>query len=338
MKFDPNVSWFYKYPNSQFGIEFDFTNDLSTGDSLSTCTASIYTDDPVPEDKTGSMISNKAISSPNVTFDISGGVVNTYNIKLVGVTAGNKKFTHYITCDVFGDITLNSKLGDSNANSYVTLQEANKYIRNKYGHTSLWDTLDKEAKKRVLIEAGKDMEIFNYSGEKYYDTQALEFPRDDHDVVTGNCATPITINSFRNISLKSDTYMTYPSNYWVTGAIHITEATPLNDIRLIELSNVTTGSLTITEDFSGTPTTNTEFIVFTPIDQNIKNAQCEQVLYILDNSSDTLQNYKAVAKTVKIGDVRVDFKDFGVSKISISAQAKKLLSRWVRKNLRYARA
>jgi len=338
-KMDSSNDWFYKYPNDTFAIDFSFANDISSGDSLASCTATIF--DSSNTDKTASMISSTTVSDPSVTFNISDGVADSsYNIKLVGTTTNGKKFTHYIQCEVFGTITLNSKLGDPNANSYVTLEQTNDFIRNKYGHTSIWDTLNTEAKKRTLIEAAQDMENFNYVGEKYYDAQALQHPRDDHDVVSGDVGTPCTLNSFRNTSLKSTTYLKFPQNHWKFSSIHITAGTPLNDIRLVSKSNVTTGSITVTENFSATPNINTDFKLFAPIDIKIRDAQCLQALYILKNSGDTsLEMYKNMnARKIKIGDVQVDFKDTGLTKISFSPEARKLLSPWIRRGLRYGRA
>jgi len=338
MKMSHEVDWVYKYPADKFNIEYDFTNDLDV-DTLASVTASVYNSS---ESLVSGMISAAIVSTPDAIITLGGGTAGeTYNIKVVGTSSTYKKYTHYIKCEVFGNTTINTKLGDSGANSYVTLKEANDYIRSKYGHDSRWDTLTIEGKKHVLLESAKEINYFNFIGEKYYETQALEFPRDDHDVITGNCGTPITRISFKNTSLKSSTYNKYPTDFWKSGTCHITTGTPLYDVRNINTSNALTGLITLTASLSGTPTTNTKFKIFEPLDSNIKNAQCEQALYILDNQhAETLQSYRDIgAKSVTIGEVSVDFVTSGSSeRVAISPLAKKLLSRWIRKNLKIARA
>lgn len=343
MKFTHENSWFYKFPNDQFLVEYSFANVLDTGDTVASFTASIY--DVDGDDKTASMISSTQVSSPYVYFKVGDGTANkTYNIKIAGQTTLNKTYVYYLNCEVFGETVFNTKLGDSSNNSYVTLEEANDYIRSTYGHNSKWDTLSEEGKKRVLVEAGREINAFNFRGEKYYSTQGMEFPRDTHEVITGNCATPITINSFSNTRLKSSTYGRYPTDYWKYGTCHITSGTPVYDIRNIDNSHTVTGVITTADDFSATPTENTQFVVFAPIHKDIKFAQCEQAISIIDNSDTTsLQKYRNLgADSVTIGEVSVRFGSGGMftgSKgVVIAPSTNKLLSRFIRKNIRIWRA
>jgi len=232
----------------------------------------------------------------------------------------------------------NIKLGDVNQNSYVTATLANTYFGNRRDTTE-WDNLSTVNKDVVLKQSAKDLDIFNYIDEKYYDNQGLQFPRDSHKVVTGNCGTPITPNSFRHTNLYSTTYMKYPTDYWLYGSVHITLGTALYDTRLVASSCVTTGSLTVTENFSATPTSNSKFIVFAPIDKNIQDAQCEQALFILKNSNAAnLLSYRELGiETSRIGDVEVTFKKGVTNMIPISSETKKLLSSWIKRRYRVGR-
>ena len=340
MKMDLTTDWFYKYPADSFSISYNFTNDISTGDTLASCTASIY--DSSNNDKTASMISSTSVTTPRVSFTISSGTGGeTYSVKLLGETVAARKFTHYLTCDVFGVLVLNNKLGDVNANSYVTLDQANNYIRDKYGHNNVWDTLSTEGKKRVLIEATNDMDSFNYVGEKYYDSQKLQFPRDDNEKVSGDCATPFTENSFLNANLYNTTYGKIQADYWKYGTCHITAGTPIYDIRQITSSSATNGMVTMLDDFTATPNANTDFIIFAPLDKEIQDAQCEQTLYIIKNTSiESLQDYKSIgAESVKIGDTSIKFREGGSStKTAVSSTTRKLLSRWIKRAFTILRA
>lgn len=339
MKMDSSVKYFWKYPDEEFTIEFSFENNIASGDSLSTANVTITDDEGT--DHTSTMIDSVSVSSPYVYFDISGGTSDvTYNIKIKATTTQGKTLLSYVKCEVFGGVTLTTYIGGSTSNSYVTLTEANKYIRSKYKHSSLWDTLSEEGKKRVLIEAARIIDTFNYNGDKYYDSQALQFPRDDHETVTGNPATPITATSFYHTSLYSTTYGVYPDNYWKYGTCHITEGTPLYDIRQIVSSDSTNGKIVVSPSFSATPTTNTGFIIFAPINKRIKDAQCEQAEFIVRNANlDDLISYKEIgARVIRIGDTRVDFDTGSTTKLPISPIAKKLVSQFIRKRQRYARA
>jgi hypothetical protein len=341
-KFNYENSYFYLFKDEDFTIAYDFTNNIASGDSLSSATVSIA--DSNGTDYTSTMIANESVSSPDVTFTVQNPPASgVYEIKIVAVTANSNSHVGKIICEVFESETLVTYLAGPSSNSYVTLKEANDYIREIRGHTDTWDTLSLEGRKRALIQACKDIDKFNFIGKKYYDNQALEFPRDNHDTITGDCATPLTSTSFKCTSFTEDTYGSYKSNtnFWRYGTVHITAATPLYDIRNIDTSNITTDVITVTATFTATPTGNTDFIAFEPLDPNIKLAQCYQALHILENEGgNTLYNYKSAgAKEVQIGDVRVKFSGSGGSMSrNISSKAKQMLSGWIERYRKVLRA
>lgn len=237
-------------------------------------------------------------------------------------------------------MSLNSKLADSSQNSYVTATQANVYFQTKIDSEN-WDALSTTAsKENVLIEAARMLEFFNYKESKYYDTQGLSFPFASHETVTGNCATPATINSFKHSDLYSTTYGEYPQNFWKFGSVHIVAGTPLNDIRLIATSNETTGSIVVTENFSTTCNATTEFIVFAPIQDEVKYAQLEQALYLLDtNQLKEAKLYSDIgAKYIRLGDAAVSYHENVMGKMLISPIAKRLLSAFINKNLKVVRS
>ena len=75
-------------------------------------------------------------------------------------------------------------------------------------------------------------------------------------------------------------------------------------------------------------------------DVDIKAAQCEEALFLLQNADmEDLLGYREMgADYIKIGDVSVSFGTSTHSKLVISPKAKKLISRWIRKRLRVGRA
>lgn len=245
-------------------------------------------------------------------------------------------------------MALIAKLGHPNQNSYVTLQQANDYFDNRRDVTE-WDNLNSAAKEEVLIQAAYDISDYNFVGEKWYESQGLPFPRSvrtgelgnlSHEIVTGNCGTPITVNSFRHTSLWSTTYGKYPTSYWKYGTVHITAGTAARSIVNVASSNVSNGSITLSENLGDTPTINSSFIIFAPIDYKIARAQFEQALYLIKNTDiETLNNLKELGvKRVEIGRARLDFSGGVSDRATIAPEARKLLSRWIRSQVRIGRA
>lgn len=345
-KFDHENSYFYMLNDEEFVVEFDFTNNIASGDSLASI-QSLTIKNTDGTDYSSTMITGSSVSSPDIIFTVVGSAAPTagvYEISILAKTTNSKYHRGNITCEIFEGVTLNEQLADPSANSYVSLAEANEYIRNARGHATKWDTLSVEGRKRLLIQACRDIDTFNFIGKKYYDFQALEFPRNDHSVITGDVGTPITVNSFKNTGFTSDTYGSYKSNtnYWKYGTVHITAATPLGEIKQISANNITTDVITLASNFSATPTTNSDFIAFEPLDPKIKNAQCEHALHIIENEGGgTLQNYISIgARRVQIGDTEVDFgADSGKSMTrGVSSRSKQLLSEWIQRYRKLARA
>ena len=343
MKFNYQNDFIQKYPSDTFAVKVSFKSLYITGDTIASCIASIY--DSTDVDKTASMISSVVASTPHTaSLKLSKGTAGkTYLLKAVSWTATHYQYTKYLTCDVYGTVTLNSKLAAPDANSYVTLTEADDYIRSKRGHSSTWDTLSQEGKKRILIEACKDINRFNFINDSYYSNQALPFPDDTHETVSGDVATPLSNIRIKNTNLSSDTYGSgkYNHNYWQYGTVHITAATPLRDVRNVASSNAVTDIISLDAALSATPTANTDFIIFAPLDINVKYAQIEQALFIVETEgSKSIFRAKAIGvEETQIGDVRIRFQRGASSqKIALSPISHKLLSRYFRRAFRIGRA
>lgn len=222
-------------------------------------------------------------------------------------------------------------------NSYVTLAEANTYFGNRYD-TSNWDGLSTDNKEALLVQAARDIDLGNFTGNKYYDSQSMQFPRDDHETVDGNCASG-SLTKFKHTDLKSDTYGEIPSNYWKYGSVHFTSATLENEIYSIASSDV---NGFVYADYSATPTSTTKFIVFAPVDSLIKSAQCEQAHYILEHGLESYAEMRALGlEQLAIGDVSVRPRGrgdrMGTTPV-MCLRAKKLMSRYFRKGVRIGRA
>ena len=77
--------------------------------------------------------------------------------------------------------TINATIKDANANSYVTLTEANSYFETVPDSTT-WDNKTVDQKNRSLIAATRWIDSFVYYGDRCDDGQALKFPRNNYQV------------------------------------------------------------------------------------------------------------------------------------------------------------
>ena len=86
--------------------------------------------------------------------------------------------------------TINATIKDANANSYVTLTEANTYFETGPDSTT-WDNKTVDQKNRSLISATRWIDSFVYYGDRCDDGQALKFPRNNYQVdgVELSCST-----------------------------------------------------------------------------------------------------------------------------------------------------
>lgn len=225
------------------------------------------------------------------------------------------------------------------SNSYVSVEEADDYFDRRY-ETSNWFSLANYDKEALLVQSTKEVDFGNYYGDKYYAAQALQFPRDDHETVEGNCAS-VAAKRFKHANLKSDTYMEIPPNYWKRGTVHFTSATLKNQLVVIGTSNAASGF--VHGPFSSPPTAKTKFIIFAPIDKEIKAAVCEQAHANLEHGLEQYAEMRALGiHEVTVGDVTVKPRSYldrpPVITNVMCLRAKKLMSRYMKKGLKIARA
>lgn len=76
-------------------------------------------------------------------------------------------------------MTIDATPGGAEANSYVTLTQADEYFQDDYDFSSDWSGLPDQDKSRLLITATRMLDGLNYKGRRYdyFTPQALKFPR-----------------------------------------------------------------------------------------------------------------------------------------------------------------
>ena len=77
--------------------------------------------------------------------------------------------------------TINATVKGENANSYVTLAEANDYFDTS-PDSSTWTNKTDDQKKRSLISATRWIDTLVFYGDRCDDGQALKFPRNNYQV------------------------------------------------------------------------------------------------------------------------------------------------------------
>ena len=77
--------------------------------------------------------------------------------------------------------TIDATIKGENANSYVTLTEANDYFDTSTD-SSTWTNKTDDQKKRSLISAARWIDTLVFYGDRCDDGQALKFPRNNYQV------------------------------------------------------------------------------------------------------------------------------------------------------------
>jgi hypothetical protein len=100
------------------------------------------------------------------------------------------------------------------------------------------------------------------------------------------------------------------------------------------------GEIIVSSPFDNNVVASDQYLVFDPMYQEVKDAQCEQAMHIIENRLYLYADYKDVdISAVRTGDLEVEFSaGKGDKPHKISLKARKLLGRHVRKTISYGRA
>ena len=76
-------------------------------------------------------------------------------------------------------VTIDATAGGANANSYITLTEANSFVEAMISSTDVtaWSTGDSDLRNRALAAAAQRLDRERFLGARATDTQALQWPR-----------------------------------------------------------------------------------------------------------------------------------------------------------------
>lgn len=219
-----------------------------------------------------------------------------------------------------------------NANSYVTLAEVEAYFLNRQDILT-WSSLSNNQKEAILIMATNHIDSFRFFNceivdrPKFYrNKQSLKFPRHNYSQVNSGTVKSSGNNFIIDSSRVNNSYE--PNDFWNDGAIIITDGTGKGQTRKITDFDMETGKITISENWTINPDTSSQYYLVEKINDEIKNAVCEQALFISKTANSSRQTMRdSGVVSYRIGDLAENFGNS--SNINMSNIAKSYLSKFI---------
>lgn len=233
-------------------------------------------------------------------------------------------------------MSLNTIPTHENADSYVTIAEANSYLANRQD-VAEWTALTDDQKEAVLKLATKQIDSFRFFHEpiiecpNYYRLeQALKFPRTNAKQYSG-VVTSATANTLVCSGLIDQ--INIPNDLFNAGALLIKSGTGKGQTVKITDFNSTTGTFTIDGTFTTTPDTTSQFLAIEQVPLKVKYATIEQALYLAQGGGERAKLQSEGVQSYSIGDLSETFVDGSTNKdkIALSNDAKGFLAGYVSK-------
>ena len=214
--------------------------------------------------------------------------------------------------------------GHPGANSYVTVEEAEAYFSTRYPKPAAWDRVSGavdeilERKERALISASRMIGTQAFGAPRsssgrgepsripvrpfseamgWVRPQGLFFPAEGQPFLTGK-ADSGEEDKLIDASLAGTRY---PDGYFTGAGLHVIAGANAHQARLVTEFAAATGTLTVAVEFADAIDSTTSYFLLWPLDQALKQATCEQVLYLLEGA-----NFSALDEAAKgVTDQRV---------------------------------
>lgn len=224
---------------------------------------------------------------------------------------------------------------DPNADSYVSVTEADAYLVDRTDIAS-WTALTTAQKEQLLRMATRQIDSMRFFHTKMYHQamdyrleQALKFPRSNQKSLTG-VVDSATTNTIVCDDLVDE--INYPNDYWNNGAIVIISGTGKGQVKLITDFVASTGTVTISGEWTTTPDTTSNFRIIKEIPLEVKHATIEQALYIVNGGGKRASLQAEGVTSYTIGDLSETFAGAGGSgEVKLCFEANSLLRGFVSK-------
>jgi len=213
------------------------------------------------------------------------------------------------------------------ADSYGTLEEADAHFENR-GDVSDWDDATDDLKEAVLKYATDQIESMRFRYGKvvacpmyYRREQELKFPQ---NVDPSRTVTPSEVGSnyFKSTSLAD--LSTMPDDYWNNGCAIVTDGVGKGETYLITDFDYLTGKVTIDGSWTTTPNTSSSIMIVYRVLDNVKKAQFEQALYLIQGGGERQKLQAEGVVEFKLDELWEKYRDgnFNAGRMPICSTAK----------------
>ena len=179
-------------------------------------------------------------------------------------------------------MALNTIPADKEADSYISVAEADTYFSDFYYGDTVWSAASTALKEQALKMATKIIDRFRFFHTKFDNEQRLEHPRCNIETAS---STPSVGDTTHLTAPIMANLIQYPDDYWNYGCIKIIYGTNRFEKRQVKDFIRATGQFEVMSAFTSAIDNTSQFQVIKQIPREIKHAQAELALWIIKGSN-----------------------------------------------------
>lgn len=225
-------------------------------------------------------------------------------------------------------VIFNAIAAHPQANSYISLEEANQYFENR-DNSANWTAATDDQKRQALIEGTRRVDANRFKDEPLKSWQALEFPRvgGRYARVESTSVDSATVNTIVDASLQNVVYM--PDDFWKYGTVAFLSRGQSNFMGLYQVSGfvASTGIITVSQNFAVVPSVSDGYQLIREIPREIKYATCETAIAVIEDAVNVIADPNV--KRQQLGDESIEYFDKSSRGISIPSVARQMISPYV---------
>lgn len=222
------------------------------------------------------------------------------------------------------------------ANSYLSLTEANALMENRSSMLSEWSALTDAQKEKALVIATRQIDTLRFFHDPIYRTpqdyrnkQALKFPRTNTRQYSGKVDS-VSTNYFIDADLANRQDL--PDDFYNGGAVIIYSGTGKGKTYGVLDFEMATGKVIIDGTFDPALDTTSWYRLIEAVPVEVKYACLEQALYLLNGGGERAKLQAEGVESYSIGDLSESFGGTNVMggyNLPISTEARGYLSRLI---------
>ena len=226
-------------------------------------------------------------------------------------------------------MALNTIPADKDADSYITITEADSYFADFYYGDTVWSAASTALKENALRMATKIIDRFRFFHTKFDNEQRLAHPRSNIETGAGTAESGDTTHL--TSSLLADKQQ-YPDDYWNYGGVKILQGTNKYAKRQVKDFTRSTGQIETYSAFDSAIDNTSQFQLIKEVPRDIKHAQAEIALWIMkgQNKGSRAALQAEGVKSFSVGGLSETFESTGKD-VAIPQEAQNLLDRYISK-------